>query len=71
MEAGQEVADGLTANATQSTAELNTHAGDPNAHHMPGMTGRGFHHRGACLTKIPPLSLMTCLPFWDASDGAE
>ena len=36
MAAGQEVAlDGLAANATQSTAELNTHAGDPNAHGAP------------------------------------
>ena len=42
QEAGQEVLDGLTANATQSTAELNTHAGDPNAHHMPGGMGGGL-----------------------------
>ena len=35
QEAGQETLDGLTANATQSTAELNTHAGDPNAHGVP------------------------------------
>ena len=34
--------DGLTANATQSTAELNTHAGDPNAHHTPGGGGTTF-----------------------------
>ena len=41
LEAGQETLDGLTANATQSTAELNTHQGDPNAHHVPTPPGGG------------------------------
>ena len=41
IDAGQQVAQGLSANALQSTAELNTHAGDPNAHHMP-QDGRGL-----------------------------
>ena len=41
IDAGQQVAQGLSANATQSTAELNTHAGDPNAHHVPTPPGGG------------------------------
>ena len=67
MEAGQEVADGLTANATQSTAELNTHAGDPNAHHMP-QTGGAFTIAGLP-DQDTPLVADDLLPFWDASDG--
>ena len=41
LEAGQETADALAANAIQSTAELNTHQGDPNAHHVPTPGGGG------------------------------
>ena len=68
MEAGQEVADGLTANATQSTAELNTHAGDPNAHHMPPAGGAAFTIAGLP-DQDTPLVADDLLPFWDASDG--
>ena len=40
-DAGQQVLDEIDDNAIQSTAELNTHAGDPNAHHVPTPPGGG------------------------------
>ena len=58
MEAGQEVADGLAANATQSTAELNTHESDPNAHHMPGGGGGGLQH----VRKLDDQDTRRCTP---------
>ena len=67
IDAGQQVAQGLSANALQSTAELNTHAGDPNAHHMP-QTGGAFTIAGLP-DQDTPLVADDLLPFWDASDG--
>ena len=71
MEAGQEVADGLTANATQSTAELNTHAGDPNAHGIcPTRRADAFTYSRHCQTKTPPMAGADDFsPVWDATDG--
>ena len=68
MEAGQETLDGLTANATQSTAELITHAGDPDAHYMHGAGGAAFTIAGLP-DQDTPLVADDLLPFWDASDG--
>ena len=68
IDAGQQVAQGLSANATQSTAELNTHAGDPNAHHVPPAGGAAFTIAGLP-DQDTPLVADDLLPFWDASDG--
>ena len=68
MEAGQETLDGLTANATQSTAELNTHAGDPDAHHMPGGGGTTFSIP-ALPDQDTPMVASDLFGVWDASDG--
>ena len=68
QEAGQETLDGLTANATQSTAELNTHAGDPNAHHMPGGGGDAFSIPGLD-DQDTPVAADDLFAVWDASDG--
>ena len=70
QEAGQETLAGLTANATQSTAELNTHAGDPNAH--PGLGGGGTPFSIAGLPdQDTPMAGADLIPVWDASDGQE
>ena len=69
MEAGQETLDGLTANATQSTAELTTHEGDPNAHHMPGGGGAAFSIPGLD-DQDTPVAADDLFGVWDASDGA-
>ena len=52
------MADGLAANATASTAELTTHAGDPNAHHVPSRRWAIPSALRGCLTKIRPLALL-------------
>ena len=67
MAAGQEVADGLAANATQSTAELNTHAGDPNAHGAPP-AGDAFSIP-ALPDQDTPMAGADLLAVWDATDG--
>ena len=69
MEAGQETLDGLTANATQSTAELITHAGDPNAHHTPGMGGGTPFSIPALPDQDTPMAGADLLAVWDATDG--
>ena len=61
--------DGLTANATQSTAELNTHESDPNAHHMPGGGGAAFSIPGLD-DQDTPVAADDLFGVWDASDGA-
>ena len=68
MAAGQEVADGLAANATQSTAELNTHAGDPNAHGAPP-AGDAFSIPGLD-DQDTPVHADDLFAVWDESDGA-
>ena len=69
QEAGQETLDGLSANATQSTAELNTHAGDPDAHHTPGGGGTTFSIPGLD-AQDTPVAADDLAAVWDASDGA-
>ena len=69
QEAGQETLDGLTANATQSTAELTTHESDPNAHHMPGGGGAAFSIPGLD-DQDTPVAADDLFGVWDASDGA-
>ena len=69
QEAGQEVLDGLTANATQSTAELNTHAGDPDAHHVPGMGGGTPFSIPGLPDQDTPMVAADLFGVWDASDG--
>ena len=70
QEAGQEVAlDGLERNA-DSTAELNTHAGDPNAHHTPGMGGGTAFSIPGLDDQDTPWRLTIFSAVWDASDGA-
>ena len=68
QEAGQETLDGLTANATQSTAELNTHAGDPNAHGAPP-AGDAFSIPGLD-DQDTPVHADDLFAIWDESDGA-
>ena len=68
MEAGQETLDGLTANATQSTAALNTHTSDPDAHHMPGGGGTTFSIPGLP-AQDTPLAGDDLFAIWDETDG--
>ena len=69
IDAGQQVAQGLAANAIQSTAELTTHAGDPNAHHTPGMGGPAFSIPGLD-DQDTPVAADDLAAVWDESDGA-
>ena len=68
-DAGQQVLDEIDDNAIQSTAELNAHAGDPNAHHVPGMGGGTPFSIPALPDQDTPMADADLFGVWDASDG--
>ena len=68
-DAGQQVLDEIDDNAIQSTAELNTHAGDPDAHHPAGMGGGTTFSIPALPDQDTPMADADLFGVWDASDG--